>query len=132
MEKERSDLQSPRTITNNYNNMEYYSLSPTPNPNPTPPNQIQKKLTGIQQQSKEVQDLMKNNIQKAIERGNNLEHLESQTDKFNNRANRFYNAAKKLKCFLIKKNIRNIIIFLAFLIVFILLVIWLTGGFGSF
>lgn len=103
--------------------------SPRPS-HPSVPNQpSSSKLSLVIQQTQDIQSVMKDNMSKAIERGNNLEELETKTNTLSENANKFAQAARKLKCFFIRKNIRNIVIILFILLVFILLVVWVSGGF---
>ena len=84
------------------------------------------KLINTKQQVNDVILVMKNNINKTLDRDEKIVNIESKTEELNTNSKRFEKLSTKLKNKLICKNIKLILILL-FAILFLILVIVLIN-----
>eukprot|EP01097_Dermamoeba_algensis_P005319 TRINITY_DN3379_c0_g1_i2.p1 TRINITY_DN3379_c0_g1~~TRINITY_DN3379_c0_g1_i2.p1 ORF type:complete len:105 (-),score=31.93 TRINITY_DN3379_c0_g1_i2:18-332(-) len=64
------------------------------------------KLVALQTQVDEVKGIMLNNIDITLQRGEKLESLDQKTEALGVQTSNFHTKTKKLKCELLKKNIK--------------------------
>ncbi len=94
--------------------MNTYSTSTTAN---------QPSVNTVDAQVKYLQETMRQNIQKALNRGDKLEDLESRTDQLDANATRFKTTSKKTKSKFIWKNRKWTLILIAVIATILILVI---------
>lgn len=81
------------------------------------------KISDTQQQVDTVVDIMKNNIEKILDRDEKLTDLENRTDELRYKASRFEKVSTKLKHKMCCKNIRFIIILASGFLILILIIL---------
>lgn len=86
-------------------------------------NRNQPTVNTVDAQVKYLQETMRENIQKALNRGDKLEDLENRTEQLDNDASQFKVTTKKTKSKFVWKNRKWRIILIAVIIAIILLVI---------
>jgi len=88
-------------------------------------------LGAVRNQIDEVKDVMVQNIEKVLERGEKIELLVDKTDRLNQQAFRFEVSSRNLRRHLYWRKVRSIIASTAVVSLFIyILVVWGCGGFG--
>jgi len=92
------------------------------------------KIKGIQSDIKTVQDIMMENIENVLQRGEKLEDVLDKTDKMNANASTFRESSRKLRRVMwwrnVKLNICLCFICLILLVVIFFVVVWACGGFS--
>eukprot|EP00008_Paramoeba_atlantica_P010695 CAMPEP_0201478704 /NCGR_PEP_ID=MMETSP0151_2-20130828/3488_1 /ASSEMBLY_ACC=CAM_ASM_000257 /TAXON_ID=200890 /ORGANISM="Paramoeba atlantica, Strain 621/1 / CCAP 1560/9" /LENGTH=226 /DNA_ID=CAMNT_0047859869 /DNA_START=54 /DNA_END=734 /DNA_ORIENTATION=- len=92
------------------------------------------KLRGLKKKVSDVTDIMKENIEKVLDRGEKMEDLEDRSDILRSHAEIFHNKSKEVKCQMIRNNYRmygiGCVIFLAIILVLIFM-LWMSGVFSS-
>jgi len=91
--------------------MEFFSTNPEAD-----------KIRRIQAQVDDVKEVMLDNLDKILTRGEKLENIDRKTDDLRDQSNLFNRQAKKLKCALIQQNMKLTIVIVA-LIIFILVIL---------
>lgn len=91
--------------------MEFFSTNPEAD-----------KIRRVQAQVDDVKEVMLDNLDKILTRGEKLEDIDRKTDDLRDQSNLFNRQAKKLKCALIQQNMKLTIVIVA-LIIFILVVL---------
>lgn len=88
-------------------------------------------LGAVRNQIDEVKDVMVQNIEKVLERGEKIELLVDKTDRLNQQAFRFEVSSRNLRRHLYWRKVRSIFASTAVVSLFIyILVVWSCGGFG--
>lgn len=112
-----------------------YQTSPRkynpPNHPSANPSNSNDKLVQVQQQANAVIDIMKINIDKTIERGENLEMLEKKTIDLERNANQFRGGAEKLHRQQRWIYYRNRIFIFLLIIVVIVIILAISGAFNK-
>jgi len=80
-------------------------------------------LDSIQLQVEEVRTIMKNNLDKVLERDDKIIDLVDKSDQLKNNSNRFEKTAIKLRKNMRCKNIKYMIIFISIVLILILILI---------
>eukprot|EP01099_Mayorella_cantabrigiensis_P007627 TRINITY_DN682_c0_g1_i3.p1 TRINITY_DN682_c0_g1~~TRINITY_DN682_c0_g1_i3.p1 ORF type:complete len:171 (-),score=53.65 TRINITY_DN682_c0_g1_i3:203-715(-) len=80
-------------------------------------------IRGIQAQVDQVKEIMMDNIEKVLARGEKLEDLDRKAEQLMNNTEVFHKKSKKLKCEMLKKNLKLIVI----LVVVILVILAIIG-----
>lgn len=89
------------------------------------------KLARVQLKINEVTDQMHTNVQKAMERGDQLDYLDAQAQDLNERAGMFAKNAKSLRRVMLWRSWRWRI-FIIFIIVIVLIgILWWAGAFDK-
>eukprot|EP00010_Vexillifera_abyssalis_P007513 CAMPEP_0201548408 /NCGR_PEP_ID=MMETSP0173_2-20130828/4942_1 /ASSEMBLY_ACC=CAM_ASM_000268 /TAXON_ID=218659 /ORGANISM="Vexillifera sp., Strain DIVA3 564/2" /LENGTH=214 /DNA_ID=CAMNT_0047957781 /DNA_START=48 /DNA_END=692 /DNA_ORIENTATION=+ len=81
------------------------------------------KIRGLRTKVQEVTDVMKDNIERVLERGERLEDLEQRSEALQDSAVEFHSRAKQLRCELCKKNWKLTIIIIITVIIIIAILI---------
>jgi vesicle-associated membrane protein 72 len=87
-------------------------------------------LEKVQSQVEEVKSVMKNNIEKAVDREQNLLKLEEHTEELQIKSKLFHSQSKSLRYLNCMKKSKIYILFLFMFVIFILLIVWACGGFN--
>jgi len=92
------------------------------------PNQQYNKLNDTTQQVDYVIDIMKDNMEKVLQRDEKLTDIEDKTDELQDSSSRFEKISKKLKYKLLCKNMRTFLILLGiFLILLVITILIITN-----
>jgi len=92
------------------------------------------KIRGIQSDIKTVQDIMMENIENVLQRGEKLEDVLDKTDKLNTDASTFRKSSRKLRRAMwwrnLKLNICILVLCVIILVVIFFVIVWGCGGFS--
>lgn len=104
-----------------------FSALPTMTSSSTPrPLSTDAKLQNVQQLANNVTDVLRNNIEIAIDRGEKIEEMEQSSIRLEENAQRFRKSAKELKCQAWKKKAKLSAIILLILACIIILIYFLV------
>ena len=100
--------------------MDYFSTNPEAD-----------KLRGLKKKVSDVTDIMKENIEKVIDRGEKLEDLEDQTDVLRTHAEMFHEKSRDMRCAMIRNNYKMLAVAIVVFVVILIIMItglWLSGA----
>jgi t-SNARE complex subunit (syntaxin) len=87
------------------------------------------KLQKVNAQVTEVTELMRDNIDKTIQRGEKIDVIHDKAQDLEINAQRFNKAAKKLRCMFVRQNIKNLLIIAFIFAVVLVLILAISGAF---
>jgi len=87
------------------------------------------KLNKVQQQAEDVTNIMRQNIEKTMQRGQQLDELDDKSLRLEESASRFQKNANKVHWLYRCRNYRNLAIIFFLLAVVIILILWAAGAF---
>lgn len=90
---------------------------------------MENKILEIQDEIDQTKNIVHRNIDLVIERGDKLDELQDKSDNLHIQSQLFRKSAKKLKCKMLMKNIKMIILLLFVILLIILFIIISTCGF---
>lgn len=84
------------------------------------------KLYDIQLKTKEVSDIINNNIKQAIDRGDKIEYLEDVSLDLENQATKFQKSTIDIKSKICRENIRSVLIVSCIILLIISIILLIT------
>lgn len=87
------------------------------------------KLQKVNNQVTEVTELMRENIDKTIQRGEKIEIISQKAQDMEVNAQRFHQAARKLRCMFVRQNIKNMLIIFFIFAVMLVLILYIANAF---
>lgn len=122
LERVKSDFISHGSVHRDFvkSEMEFFSVNPDAD-----------KIRCVQREVDDVKEVMLENIEKVLTRGERLEDIDRKTEDLQEQSSHFHVVSKKLQCQLIRENL-GLSIMIGFIILFVLavcgvLIFWLVG-----
>jgi len=89
----------------------------------------QDKLSQVQRQADDVTNVMRQNIEKTMQRGDQLDELDDKSVRLEESAQRFQKSAVKVNRMFCLRSWRNMAIIVVLCIVVLVLILWAAGAF---
>eukprot|EP01027_Heterolobosea_sp_BB2_P002999 GEZU01004521.1.p1 GENE.GEZU01004521.1~~GEZU01004521.1.p1 ORF type:complete len:172 (+),score=39.94 GEZU01004521.1:380-895(+) len=104
-----------------YNQMNYFSTNPKAD-----------KISQVRGQLQEVKEIMVDNIEKVLDRGEKIDLLVNKSENLNETATTFKVKSRALKRRMWAQNVKLTLIIIAIVLAILLIIIWLACGFPTF